>query len=89
MDIVYSLCGNNGKEELLRSLISLATLITAAEAADSSTILVYNVHLITDGSIGFGDLPPMLLSTALTPSNPDVTVFQVIAGNCLIMGISD
>lgn len=64
LDIVYSLCGSTRKEELLRSLTSLATLITAADSADSSTILVYNVHLITDGSIGFGDLPPILLATA-------------------------
>ena len=64
MDIVYSLCGTNRKEELLRSLTSLAVLISAAEAADSSTAFMYNVHLITDSRIGSGDMPALLLATA-------------------------
>lgn len=64
IDIVYSICGSNRKEELLRSLTSLAVLISAAEAADFSTTLVYNVHLITDGSIGFGDMPAIALAKA-------------------------
>lgn len=58
-EIVYSLCGGNRKEELLRSIQSLLLLITATGETDRSIQLhaLYRIHIITDGSITTEDLP--------------------------------
>lgn len=58
-EIVYSLCGGNRKEELIRSIQSLLLLITATEETDRSIQLhvLYRIHIITDGSITTEDLP--------------------------------
>lgn len=52
-DLVYSLCGNKRKDELLRSIHSLLLLIGATEDIDrsSETQALYRVHIITDGSV--------------------------------------
>lgn len=54
--IVYSLCGSNRKEELLRSIGSLI-MLTKATAVGKNPSATYHIHVITDGGIPLQGFP--------------------------------